>query len=866
MPLDPADLGPLSRLLDQALALDPAGVEVWLAALPAQQRYLAPTLRAMLSDYRSPQYASFLIDGPRLAQHGPEDNACRVGDVLGAYALIRLLGRGGMGSVWLAERSDGLVKRPAALKVAAVSLTSAASVERFVRERDVLAMLNHPLIARLYDAGVSASGLPYIVLEYVDGLPITQACDAQAMPLAARLRIFLQVLDAVDHAHKHLVVHRDIKPSNVFVDREGRVKLLDFGIAKLMTEASDAQGASALTLEAGCALTPSHAAPEQLDGRPVSTLTDVYALGILLYELLCGCLPHPGVAGSLAQALHASLHDAPTAPSRAVLASDAASRRGLADAAGLRSLLAGDLDVLVLKAMAKQPADRYSSVERFADDIRRFLDQRPIVARRPSLQRRLQLFMQRNRAVSVTAGLGLAAAVGLSAVAWQQQLQTREQEARSVAVRDFMFDLVDDAETDEKHPGSEPTGRAMVAGAVQRARDSFAPQPRLRGELLAELGRMQQRLGEDNESDRVLQEALALLQANAPDGDASLNKARTYLAATQLRQGRVDAAATLASAALAACQRGNDCLKARYYANAVLCGVELRRGHVAQALQQMRDGVAHSELAFGPRHPETARALQALAVVARQASQFDLALQTIDRALAISQTQTLRLADRIEMLRTRAVLSFDLGDYVDAQRRLESLLPQAAVAGERALLWRLLANVHLALGHAAQARDAADEALRQVEPSEQDVERLFAHQAHARALALLGQTKAADEELRTVAAGLRDAGYSEQAMEVLRARRFLAEVQLRAGQLDTGLALLTAVRNDQARAMAGQEVEYAQTLDLLGCALQLTGDAKAGLAAHREAAGLLAARLHADHPLLQRNARLEQAGGCAPMS
>jgi serine/threonine-protein kinase len=853
--LNAADMRTLSRLLDEALALDPAAAAAWLSALPPPHRHLAPRLRAMLIDLRSPGFANFLADGPRVA-HDPADAladgaAARAGDVLGPYTLVRLLGRGGMASVWSAERADGLVKRSVALKIPAVSVRSTVQAQRFVRERDVLALLNHPRIARLYDAGVSAAGQPYIVLEHVDGLPITQACDAAAMPLTARLRVFLQVLAAVDHAHKHLVVHRDIKPSNVFVDRSGEVKLLDFGIAKLMTAASGDDIAPPLTLEAGCALTPGYAAPEQLEGRPVSTATDVYALGVLLYELLCGCLPHGPATASVARALQASLHEPPTPPSRAALQPQAASRRGLPGVAAWRAALAGDLDVITLKALQRDPADRYSSVERFAGDIRRLLDHRPIAARPPSAGRRLQLLARRHRAATVTAGLGLVVAVGLAGLAWQQQQQKQAQEARSVAIRDFMFDLVDDAEADEQHPGSEPTGRAMVAGAVQRARASFAQQPRLRGELLAEVGRMQDRLGEEADAGRLLREGLDLLQTHAPPGDAALNKARAHAAASALQQGQVDDAAALASTALAACRQGDDCAKARYYAHAVLCSVELRRARVADALGHMRAGVAESERAFGPGHPETARALQALAVVARQAGQLTLAMQTIDRALAISQAQTLRLTDRIEMQRTRAVLSFDLGHYADARQRLEALLQQNGAASERALLWRLLANVHLALGDAAAARDAAAHALAGTAPSTPEAEPLFAHQAHARAIALLGQPQAAAQELQAVIEGLGQAGYSAHAMEVFRARRTQAAVLLGAGQAGTALALLQALRHEQSQAAAGQEIDYAKTLNLLGCALHTTGQADAGQQAQREAARLLAPRLPADHPLLQ---------------
>ena len=341
---------------------------------------------------------------------------------MGPYRLVREIGRGGMSSVWLAERPDGIVKRDVALKMPLRTLDSPAQIERFERERDVLAMLAHPQIARLYDAGVTPAGQPFIVLEPVDGLPITAACDARQLGVASRLQVFMQALAAVGHAHKHLVVHRDIKPSNVFVDAHGQVKLLDFGIAKLLVDPLlldplAGTGPSPLTRDAGCALTPGYAAPEQMDGRPISTATDVYALGVLLYELLTGRLPNAGAQASVAQALAAALHVVPEPPSLAGFDAATAQRRSLPDAARLQALLDGDLDTIVLKALRKNPAERYGSVEAFADDLTRYLEHRPITARAPSFLHRTRLFMRRHRRVGAVAALGLLGVIGFAGTA-----------------------------------------------------------------------------------------------------------------------------------------------------------------------------------------------------------------------------------------------------------------------------------------------------------------------------------------------------------------------------------------------------------------------------------------------------------------
>ena len=379
-PLALDDLPAASRLLDDALDLDPGRIEPWFAALPAAQQHLIPMLRDMLAEYLAPQQAGFMQAGPRLDDSAAGEPAARPGDTLGPYRLVREIGCGGMSRVWLAERPDGVVKRAVALKL---PLKSATRVERFEHECDVLARLNHPQIACLYDAGVTPAGQPYIVLEYVAGLPITKACDTQAMDVPARLRLFLQLLAAVAHAHKHLVVHGDIKPTNVFVGADGQVKLLDFGIAKLLADPATAAEATALTHEGGCALTPRYAAPEQLNGWPISTATDVYALGALLHELLVGNPPHAGAQGSVAEAMHALMHADAARPSTVPIDIAAAAARGVASADRLHTVLAGDLDTIVLKALRKEPADRYSSVERFAEVLASYLASRPIAARLP---------------------------------------------------------------------------------------------------------------------------------------------------------------------------------------------------------------------------------------------------------------------------------------------------------------------------------------------------------------------------------------------------------------------------------------------------------------------------------------------------
>ena len=849
--LSPGDLVTLSRLLDEALALAPDHVEAWLNALPPEQQHLVPALRDMLSEHRREGPGAFLATGPSLL---PEpDEARHGGELVGAYRLIRQIGHGGMSVVWLAERHDGAVKREVALKMPVQPLGSPVQVERFMRERDLVAMLSHPRIARLYDAGVSQSGRPYIVLEYVQGQPITEACNQGRMDVTARLRIFLQALSAVDHAHKHLVVHRDIKPSNVYVDHEGRVKLLDFGIAKLLSEAGGADQATQLTREGSAGLTPRYASPEQIDGQPVSTATDIYSLGVLLYELLVGTVPHAHAQGSVAGTVRALLHTDALPPSQAAMDDEAAALRGLPSAVALRQQLAGDLDTLVLKALRRSPSDRYSSVERFAEDIARYLDHRPILARPATLLHRGRLFVQRHRRGTAAVAVAAAALLALAATAWQQRLQTQAAQQRANAVRNFMFDLMASAETSEDQPAREPTNREMLLAALQRARTGFGDQPRLKGEILLDLGYMLERLGAEEASAQALNESLALLSAHAPADDSGLNNAHARLANLAQTEGHADTAKGHAKQVLAHCLRGAGCAKARALARVVLCKIELEAGHPDEAYAHMRLSVQDSAEGFADQPGEVALAWRNLAVVARRTGRLEEARQALDQGLRLSQGVPLTWADRLDLGQTQVMLAHDLGHYAEARDLLEKVLAQTKRPPQRLPLLRMLANAEWGLGHLVETQAAAEAALALAPPDKPVWNGLLARQARARALAMAGATEQALSEAGAVVQGLRELGQADETLEVLRARRVMGEVLARAGAWPEALALLQPVARQQAAAQGAQALELAQTLDLIGCVQRELRDHEAAQEAHRQAASLMAERLQPDHPLRLRN-------------
>jgi eukaryotic-like serine/threonine-protein kinase len=442
----------LSELMDRALALEGDARTQWLEELTAgPHAELTPILKEMLSK-RSEISTQFLSHPLHVGGLHDVDSAARAlpqleaGVRVGAYTLVRELGRGGMGVVWLAERSDGQLKRQVALKLPMLSASDALA-ERFARERNILSQLEHPNIARLYDAGVAVSGQPFLALEYVSGESITAHCDRKQLNIRERLHRFLDVMRAVQFAHANLVVHRDLKPNNILVTEEGAVRLLDFGIAKLLDDAQSAAQETELTQLAGRALTLDYASPEQVHGKAIGTASDVYSLGVILYQLLCGVKPYSIGRTDKFNAEKIILEIEPIALSKRAkedgadekteetdrdrLSADLRARARQSTPERLSRTLAGDLDTIVAKALRKAPSERYGTVAEFAADIERYLQGLPVLAQPESWRYRAKKFVLRNRVV-----VGAATAVACSVVAgfgvalWQTSV-AREAAARA---------------------------------------------------------------------------------------------------------------------------------------------------------------------------------------------------------------------------------------------------------------------------------------------------------------------------------------------------------------------------------------------------------------------------------------------------
>jgi len=404
-----------SAYLDRALELPESERVPWLAELASAHPDIAVEIKRALGVRDHQGYGEFLSNSP--FPGAPIASATLIGRRVGPYLIEAEIGRGGMGSVWRARRADGRFEGTVAIKFIHAYWLGRAGEERFRSEGRLLGRLDHPNIARLIDAGLLEDSQPYLVLEYVEGEPIDAYCDRLALGLEARVALFQGVLAAVGHAHSHLIIHRDLKPANVFVTREGTVKLLDFGIAKFLTE----DGAATLTQTSAQALTPQYAAPEQLLGRPVTTATDVYALGLVLYVLLTGAHPLGSGARSTPELIQAVIMEEAPRPSAA--ASGSISRR---------RTLEGDLDTILGKALKKDPEERYASVGAFAEDLRRFLTHEPIGARPDTVPYRVAKFVRRNRG-SVVSGLLVAIGlIGTTGFALTQMQSARAQRDRAL--------------------------------------------------------------------------------------------------------------------------------------------------------------------------------------------------------------------------------------------------------------------------------------------------------------------------------------------------------------------------------------------------------------------------------------------------
>ncbi len=616
------------------------------------------------------------------------------GDRIGPYRVLRTLGVGGMGEVYLAERADAEFDQQVAIKVVFGGSLTRGVHSRIKIERQILAQLDHPNIAHLMDGGSLPDGTAYIVMEYVDGLPIDAFCDSNRLDIEARLKLFQTVCAAVHYAHQNLIVHRDLKPSNILVTADGVPKLLDFGIAKLLDERQAGHHTLAVTQADFRLMTPDHASPEQVRGQAITTSSDVYVLGVLLYKLLTGTGPFVIPSMRLTDIERAICEKDPPLPSQAVGPDAAAETRVITDARStspnrLRRTLRGDLDNIVIMAMRKEPERRYSSSQQMAGDIQRYLDGKPVIARRDTLSYRSAKFVRRHW-LPVTAGVGTVflilafatttyvqsqrIAAERDRVAEQRELADHER-ARAEEVSTFLVNLFK-LSNPEENRGNQVTARELLDSGAKRLRAGLQNQPATKAALLSTVGAVYDSLGQYQDALPILNEALQL-QPQSFDS----SRIGTLLELGNARIGAGDL-----PGAEAPLQDALHLAQSKYGASSLESGRALwtlgmlrhAQGQFAEAKRLYKQSLGIMETALAPQS-EISAVLDDLAKVYAREQQWALAKQTYERSLEIDRRvlgdDHPRVAERLNDL---AIVAQNMGDlklaetlYLDAIRRNE---------------------------------------------------------------------------------------------------------------------------------------------------------------------------------------------------
>jgi len=650
--MSPEEWRRIERVVDQALDLAPAKRAEYLADACGDDCALRSAVEEVLAgasgvgflDSPAGAYAAPLISG----QSADRDADDEPGTQIGPYRVLRELGRGGMGAVVLAERADGQFTQRVALKLIKRGMDSDEIHARFLAERQILARLHHPNIARLLDGGVAADGRQYFAMEYVEGTSITAHCDALRMPVDERLRLFAQACEAVRYAHNALVVHRDLKPSNILVTAAGEAKLLDFGIAKLLRDDPAGLDAHALTQAGMLLLTPDYAAPEQVRGTPVTTATDVYALGAILYELLTGRRAHRFATRTPMEVARVVCDVTPERPSVAVLhavddndspatapSNDEIARLRGTEPARLGRRLRGDLDTIVLTALHKDATLRYASTDALLEDLRRYAANEPIRARGESFPYRAQKFLRRHRA-GIAAGTALFVTLiaGVASTTWQARVARREA-AKATAVKDFVISLFTASDPSESR-GRDITARELLARGRLSADTGLAHEPALKAEMLNTLAGIYRELGFYAASDTLFGRAATLAASTYGAESGEVATILTGWGLTLYQSGAYERADSLLTKALAYRKKalntpGPDAAESM----ANLAAVVEAKGDLDRAEQLYRNALAISRRYYGERSLKVAEDLSNLGVTLWRGGKLQAADSATRAALEI---------------------------------------------------------------------------------------------------------------------------------------------------------------------------------------------------------------------------------------
>jgi tetratricopeptide (TPR) repeat protein len=673
----------MQELFDAARALPPQGRSAFLADACGRDAVLRAEVEAMLAADQ-PEYAlaiERMVAERAVNASGPDP---LIGMRLGPWRVASVAGRGGMGTVYVADRADGQYEQRVALKVVSGSVPGEPGALRLQAERHILARLSHPNIARLLDAGFTPEGSPYIVMEYVDGLPLTDYCEAQGLKLDERLRLFRIVCDAVQHAHQALVVHRDLKPTNVFVSTRGEVKLLDFGIAKLLDPDSTLRDG---TLRAHRALTPAYAAPEQLKGGPVTTATDVYALGIVLFELVAGKRPPQS--------------------ENVRRGSDRKSRK--------RTRLPGDLDQVAQKALRPEPHRRYASAGQFGEDIGRFLARRPVVARPDTLMYRARRFVGRNRVACAVAALIVAVVAAFTTLSIRQARRVvverdraRLEQAKSEQVIRLLVDLFQSANPEIVPGGDRLSIGEFLTRAESRSLRELESQPELSATLRHVLGLVHFARSDGSKARRLLEAAFNERRRLSGSDAPETLKAQVDFGDLLVWQGERERARSVLNDALERIRRTageNDLLAARTYNR--LAGL---LPTLKESQHYLERSVEIARQRLPPNDPSRISYVSSLAVLHGR-SRPDEARKLFSEALRSAETvNNGKTTLLIRILNDSATFDVAVGDFEIAEKKHRRALALGTelFGAESFSVANSLNNLAVALANQGRAREAAD--------------------------------------------------------------------------------------------------------------------------------------------------------------
>jgi tetratricopeptide (TPR) repeat protein/tRNA A-37 threonylcarbamoyl transferase component Bud32 len=890
------DWARIKELFPAAAALPAAARPAFLARHCAASPELWAELESLLTAAESEP--DFLAQSVIITALDGAPEALPEGLLLGPWRIGARIGRGGMGEVYMAERADGAFDMRVAVKILKRGVDGAAVRRRFLREQRILGQLSHPNIAHLLDAGAAPDGRPYLVMELVRGLPVNEYCSTSRLPVAAIVQLMRTVCEAVHEAHRSLIVHRDLKPSNVLVTAEGQVKLLDFGIAKLLIE--DDPQATQIGREL-LPLTPSFAAPEQLRGQPITTAADVYALGVLLYLLLTGRLPHQreGIPASM---LALSFKDETIMhPSVAVQSADNA--LSAPERQQRARDLRGDLGLIVTQALHHEPSRRYRSAQGLADDLQRYLEQRPIDARPDSWAYRTRSFLRRYRVpIAAAVGVFLALAVGLAAALWQAQHAKQErdfalrQAERTEAVRLYLTHLFRSAGSGNN--AATPDARAILDRSAKRVLEEYGNQPQVASQVVEMLAELYTSLQDLEGALPLLEGFLKIAGPEADPGSVAI--VRYTLASIELRRGHRDRAAELLQQADAFWSRHPDRYREERLQSLLLKGILQREsGDVEGAIAAYRKAITERAALSGHDHRETAFLYNSLAISYKTLHRYAEALEASRESVAIFAavgeagtadglvvlgnfgTAALlmgRLSDaeiplKHSVERTRelygesAGLSATLGQYGrlrTIQGRLEEAVPvlreavamSVRYAGELSPLAiqsrQYLGEALLASGELRAARHDL-EAAQRVASTQLGATHLFtlrADEALARVDVVEGQMARAKMRLDVVAESLRKHGV---AGELLLAQTLvtLGDARIAQGLAAEAIAPLREALALRERLLWDQSWEVAQARARLGAALAVSGSAEARPLLERSLI-VLKSQLGDDHPLTRQ--------------